>query len=136
MIYNSLVIFPVIVIEKSVNEIQTKILEEGVDSQAVGKESNLYDKVIKIGRREKIDILTNYEHLENDIQLLKLRLAGGDTSLSSSSLSLLPVGTILPWLNRIKTPDGSFKVSPDVPPTGWELCDGQVEEKMATIRII
>ena len=122
--------FPVIVIEKSVNEIQTKILEEGVDSQAVGKESNLYDKVIKIGRREKIDILTNYEHLENDIQLLKLRLAGGDTSLSSSSLSLLPVGTILPWLNRIKTPDGSFKVSPDVPPPGWQLCDGQVRAVM------
>ena len=136
MIYNSLVIFPVIVIEKSVNEIQTKIPEEGVDSQAVGKESDLYDKVIKIGRREKIDILTNYGHLENDIQLLKLRLAGGDTSLSSSSLSLLPVGTILPWLNRIKTPDGRFKVSPDVPPAGWELCDGQVKEKMATIKII
>ena len=136
MIYNSLIIFPVIVIEKSVNEIQTKILEEGVDSQAVGKESDLYDKVIKIGRGEKIDILTNYGHLENDIQLLKLRLAGGDTSLSSSSLSLLPVGTILPWLNRIKTPDGSFKVSPDVPPAGWELCDGQVKEKMATIKII
>ena len=136
MIYNSLVIFLVIVIEKSVNEIQTKILEEGVDSQAVGKESDLYDKVIKIGRREKIDILTNYGHLENDIQLLKLRLAGADTSLSSSSLSLLPVGTILPWLNRIKTPDGSFKVSPDVPPAGWELCDGQVKEKMTTIKII
>ena len=136
MIYNSLVIFPIIVIEKSVNEIQTKILEEGVDSQAVGKESDLYDKVIKIGRREKIDILTNYGHLENDIQLLKLRLAGADTSLSSSSLSLLPVGTILPWLNRIKTPDGSFKVSPDVPPAGWELCDGQVKEKMAKNKII
>ena len=56
MIYNFLVIFPIIVIEKSVNEIQTKIPEEGVDSQAVGKESDLYDKVIKIGRREKIDI--------------------------------------------------------------------------------
>ena len=37
----------------------------------------------------------------------------------------LPIGTIMPWLNRIKKPDGVFTSSPDVPPKGWLLCDGQ-----------
>ena len=37
----------------------------------------------------------------------------------------LPVGTIMPWLNRIKKPNGVFTSSPDVPPKGWLLCDGQ-----------
>jgi len=38
---------------------------------------------------------------------------------------ICPVGTILPWMNRIKSPSGQFLISPDVPPPGWELCDGQ-----------
>ena len=62
---------------------------------------------------------------------MKLRLGEDNSwlspgsSLSSSSFSF-PVGTILPWLNRLQAPDGQFKLSPDLPPPGWQLCDGQV----------
>ena len=42
--------------------------------------------------------------------------------------SVLPVGSILPWLNRIQNPSGVFTISTDLPPAGWVFCDGQVIE--------
>ena len=73
------------------------------------------------------------ENLENDVQLLKLRL-GQENYWENSLSSDLPVGTILPWLNRLQTPDGQFKLSPDLPPLGWQLCDGQVGNILWSLR--
>lgn len=58
--------------------------------------------------------------------MLKLKLSQLSESSSCLWLSSLPVGSLLPWLCRIKAPDGTFKISPDLPPAGWQLCDGQV----------
>ena len=44
-------------IEKSENQVQADFPEETEDRQEVGKDSDLYDKVIKIGKQEKIIII-------------------------------------------------------------------------------
>ena len=55
--------------------------------------------------------------------------AGAWARAGAGPASMLPIGSVLPWLSRLSSPSGVFRASPDLPPPGWLLCDGQVIEQ-------
>lgn len=90
---------------------------------------------IEVLKTEGKDNRTQLKDLEESAKVMKADCVNSAynypetlNTAPQEARSSLPVGSILPWLNRIKKPSGVFTLSPDLPPPGWVFCDGQVIE--------
>ena len=128
-------------VEESVKKVNERVeLLENQVKKVTELVNNLGTQIFEMNNNKS----ANEEELINNITALKTECRDYQTKLqylvdtSHSNLATppeyratqpaLPVGSILPWLNRIQKPSGVFTMSPDLPPPGWVFCDGQLIE--------